>query len=133
MNTDLFEFDDWGTFIWRGLLIVGAVALGVFVVVTLGSWLHNVISEPVLSRTTTAIFTQPRTASEWLTLSLVLGVFFGLGALALGSLVLCIGAVLAILGQGLEARRVCTIPIADLSSQARRAADSGIRGGDSAT
>ena len=84
MNISLFDFDDWGAFARRGLLIVVVSALGVFVVATLVLWIHGVWSEPTLSPTTTSIIAQPRTASEWFGLALVTGTLFGIGALNLG-------------------------------------------------
>lgn len=133
MTADLFDFDDWGTFLLRGLLVVGAVALTVFVVVTLAFWVHGLVAQPVFSRTTAVVVAQPQTSLEWLGHALVLGAVCAVGAVVLGLFVLGLGAVLAVFGQGMEARQVSNLSIAEISAQARRAAEAGIRGGPDAS
>lgn len=127
MSMDLFEIDDAAKFAWRGLLVVGAVTVAVFTVVTLVFWVHGMVAQPVFSPTSTAIVGQPRSSSEWLVVALLLGAIAASGAIVLGLLVLGLVVTLAVALKGLEARRVSSLSVEKLSLRARLAAEDSIR------
>ncbi len=133
MEFELLDFDDWGRFTLRGLLLVVALTVVAFVGITAVFGIHGLLTQPQFGSSTTAIVAQPRSPSQWFGLAALFGVMGAMATFVVGLAGLGLAAFLIVLGKAAEAREVMHTSTAHLAIKQRRRAEKIVKGGENAT